>query len=263
MNDILLHSFSFERVNVLDVGINATNIAEVVNTILFWIKNSEKHYVCVTGVHGVMECQQDIILMQIHNNSGLTVPDGMPMVWLGRMHGFKNISRVYGPDLMLEICEVSLKKGLTHFLYGGNIGVTESLKKKLEYKFPGIQIVGTYTPPFRRLKKQEEKELIKQVSEVKPDIFWVGMSTPKQELFMAEYIPQLTTKVMVGVGAAFDIHAGYKKDSPKLFKIIGMQWFYRLCQEPKRLWRRYLYNNPAFVYKYLIQVFTSHFTRNI
>ena len=251
------------RLNILSVGISITSMSEVLAIIESLIKQGERNYVCVTGVHGVMECQKNERLRQIHNASGLTVPDGMPLVWIGRLNGFKNISRVYGPDLMLKIFKLSQRKGYTHFLYGGNIGVAEKLQRILEKKFPGIHIVGTYTPPFRSLNKQETKELQEQVSQLKPDLFWVGMSTPKQEKFMADYIHKLDTKVMIGVGAAFDIHAGIIKDAPRLFKIIGMQWFYRLCQEPKRLWRRYLYNNPVFVYKYLMQLFASINKRNI
>jgi N-acetylglucosaminyldiphosphoundecaprenol N-acetyl-beta-D-mannosaminyltransferase len=185
------------------------------------------------------------------------------MVWIGKLNRHRNISRVYGPDLMLEMCKISLQKGYKHFFYGGNIGVAEILRKKLGEKFPGIRIVGTYTPPFRPLNEKEEKELQEQVSQLKPDLFWVGVSTPKQERFMGENIHKLDTKVMIGVGAAFDIHAGLIKDAPKFIKIIGMQWFYRLCQEPKRLWRRYLFNNPIFVYKCLMQLLASIYTRNI
>lgn len=251
------------RVNVLGVGLSATNMPDAVSIINTWIERDKRNYVCVTGVHGVMECQKDKNLRSIQNNSGLTVPDGMPMVWIGRFKGYKNMSRVYGPDLMLEVCKISVVKGYKHFLYGGNIGVAETLRKKLQEKFSGIHIVGTYTPPFRHLNEQEEKDLKELVYKLKPDLFWVGMSTPKQERFMADYIHKLDAKVMIGVGAAFDIHAGLIKDAPKLFKIIGMQWFYRLCQEPKRLWRRYLYNNPVFVCKYLMQLFASINTRNI
>lgn len=248
--------------NVLGVKINAINMYNVVSIIRSWIESNERHYICVTGAHGVMECQKDKELIHIHNTSGLTVPDGMPLVWIGRLNGFKNISRVYGPDLMLEIFKVSLFKGYTHFLYGGDIGIAEVLKTKLEDKFQAVRIVGTYTPPFRPLNAKEEEELQEKINKLKPDLLWVGLSTPKQEHFMAEYIHKLDTKVMIGVGAAFDIHAGHKKDAPKLFKITGMQWFYRLCKEPKRLWRRYIHNNPVFVYKYLMQLFTSINRRN-
>lgn len=245
------------RVNVLGVGINPANMNETVATIMRWVDRNEKQYVCVTGVHGVMECQKDKHLEHIHNTSGLTVPDGMPMVWIGRLQGFAHISRVYGPDLMTEVCKASVQKGYSHFLYGGNFGVAGALKKILEERFPGIRILGTYTPPFRPLNDQEEVDLFKQVEQTKPDIFWVGLSTPKQEKFMAAYIQKLNTKVMLGVGAAFDVHTGNIKDAPDWIKITGMQWMHRLSHEPRRLWRRYLYNNPAFVYKFFKQMLTQ------
>jgi len=245
------------RVNVLGVGINAINMSIALTQIEGWIEHGERHYVCITGVHGVMECQKDENLRRIHNASGLTVPDGMPLVWIGRLQGFTNMARVYGPDLMSEVCKMSAAKGYSHFLYGGKAGVVETLRKNLEEKFPGICILGTYSPPFRPLSKLEEEKLREQIGCLKPDIFWVGLSTPKQERFMAEYIKKLDTKVMLGVGAAFNIHGGLIKDAPDFFKKIGMQWFYRLCQEPRRLWRRYLYNNPVFVYKYIRQVLSN------
>jgi len=198
-----------------------------------------------------MESQKNADLKRIHNQSGLTVPDGMPMVWVGHLKKYPGIERVYGPDLMMEICKKSLRKGYSHFFYGGEEGVAKKLRENFEERFPGIRIVGTYTPPFRSLYKQEEAELIEKVAKAKPDFFWVGLSTPKQEHFMADYLPRLNTKVMIGVGAAFDIHTGRVKDAPQWVKKMGLQWVHRLGQEPRRLWKRYLYNNPKFVYLFL------------
>ena len=245
---------SNSRCNILDVLVSPVNISTAVASILKWIERKERHYVCVTGVHGVMECQRDENLKKIHNLSGMAVPDGMPLVWAGKIYGFSKMDRVYGPDLMIEVSRASVKKNFTHFLYGGEIGIAEKLKDCLERKFPGIKVKETFTPPFRPLNEEEEKELIQLVDECKPDIFWVGLSTPKQERFMAEYLPKLDVKVMVGVGAAFDILTGRTKDAPNWIKKIGMQWFFRLCQEPRRLWKRYLYNNPVFVYKFTRQL---------
>jgi N-acetylglucosaminyldiphosphoundecaprenol N-acetyl-beta-D-mannosaminyltransferase len=183
----------------------------------------------------------------------------MPLVWLGKIYGFSNISRVYGPDLMMELCRRSVPNKLTHFLYGGDTGVAEQLRKRLEKQFPGIRVVGTYTPPFRPLNQEEEQDLEKQVRATRPDLFWVGLSTPKQEYFMATYLPRLEAKVMIGVGAAFDIHTGRARDAPRWVKVIGMQWLHRLCQEPRRLWKRYLYNNPIFIYKITKQLLRDGF----
>jgi N-acetylglucosaminyldiphosphoundecaprenol N-acetyl-beta-D-mannosaminyltransferase len=245
------------RLNVLGVGISPTNLAEAVAVIQSWIERCERHYVCVTPVHGVMECQADEDLRRIHNDSGLTVPDGMPLVWAGHLQGFSRMGRVFGPDMMLEVCRISVVEGYTHFLYGGDVGVAEDLKRSLEERFPGINIVGTFTPPFRPLNPEEKRQLINKVARAKPDIFWVGLGCPKQERFMAAYLPKLETKVMLGVGAAFDIHTGRTKDAPIWIKQSGLQWLHRLSQEPRRLWKRYLINNPLFVFKLILQMLSE------
>ena len=210
-------------VDVLGINISAVNLKVALRNILNWIQHGQKRYVCVTGVHGVMESKRDESFKWILNNSGMTVPDGMPMVWAGRIYGHNSISRVYGPDLMLAVCHSSVDRGYTHFLYGGREGVSKDLKSNLELIFPGIKIVGYYTPPFRPLNNKEKIGLIKQISLLKPDIFWVGLSTPKQERFMSEHLSKLNTTVMLGVGAAFDFLTGRAIDAPDWVKIIGMQ----------------------------------------
>jgi N-acetylglucosaminyldiphosphoundecaprenol N-acetyl-beta-D-mannosaminyltransferase len=172
------------------------------------------------------------------------------------------MGRVYGPDMMAEVCARSVETGETHFLFGATDKTLEKLKESLERRFKGIRIVGTYSPPFRPLTEGEEQDLQQKVSGCKPDFFWVGLSTPKQEKFMAGHCSKekggkypLDTGVMVGVGAAFDFHAGNMKDAPQWIKNIGMQWFYRLCSEPRRLWKRYGYIVPAFMWFNALQYF--------
>ena len=313
-----------KRTNILGVGVSAINMDAAVDALLDARAHGRSGYVCVTGVHGVIESQRDAELKKIHNRSFLTVPDGMPTVWMGREQGFMHMGRVYGPDLMLALCAATSgvdgcsmlvdedssagkraepelrttqqlnnpstdKKCFTHFLYGSTPDVLEKLQTNLEKKFPGIQIVGTFSPPFRHLNDDEERELQQMVAACKPDFFWVGLSTPKQERFMATHAPiaqgepvdscsmivdqeppttksqQLATNsnikrypldvgIMLGVGAAFDIHAGLLKDAPEWIKNSGLQWFYRLCQEPKRLWRRYLDIVPTFLWLVFLQI---------
>jgi N-acetylglucosaminyldiphosphoundecaprenol N-acetyl-beta-D-mannosaminyltransferase len=178
----------------------------------------------------------------------------MPMVWLGKLKGFKEMNRVYGPDLMLGIMEISKQFGIRHFFYGGANGVANELKRRFEERFPGIQILGAYEPPFRPLNSDEEDELQQVVNETKPDIFWVGLSTPKQEKFMAAYQNKLDVTLMVGVGAAFDFHSGRIKQAPRWMQRSGLEWLFRLCVEPKRLWRRYLSNNPRFIFRIACQL---------
>jgi N-acetylglucosaminyldiphosphoundecaprenol N-acetyl-beta-D-mannosaminyltransferase len=228
------------RTNVLGVGVSAINMAEAIDLFEQFIENGNRGYVCVTGVHGVMEAQKDPVF-------------GMPTVWVGRAQGFRTMDRVFGPDLMLGVCEMSVRKGYTHFLYGGQPGVAEKLRSTLESKFPGLRVVGTFTPPFGPLKPEQESELIDQVAATRPDFFWVGLSTPKQERWMAEYGNLLNTRIMIGVGAAFDLHTGGIQDAPEWVKQSGLQWLHRLKQEPRRLWKRYLINNPAFLWRIALQ----------
>jgi N-acetylglucosaminyldiphosphoundecaprenol N-acetyl-beta-D-mannosaminyltransferase len=242
-----------QRINILGVGLSAINLDSALAAIDSALARKSRGYVCVTGVHGVMEAQQDEKLRDILNRSFLNTPDGMPMVWLGRLSGARRMGRVYGPDLMLLVCELAQKKGYTHFLYGGGEGVAQELRHALEAMFPRIKIAGTYTPPFRPLSEAEEEELIRSVNEKKPDIFWVGLSTPKQEKFMAQYLDKLDATLFFGVGAAFDFHAGRVRQAPRWMQRTGLEWLFRLCCEPRRLWRRYLRNNPLFVFRVFCQ----------
>jgi N-acetylglucosaminyldiphosphoundecaprenol N-acetyl-beta-D-mannosaminyltransferase len=236
------------RIDVLGVGVSAIDIPIALATIDAWIAAREPHYVCVTGVHGVMESQRDEALRRVHNDAGLVTPDGMPLVWLGRWYGQRRMDRVYGPDLMLACCAQSRARGYRHFFYGGGDGVAELLSERLQARVPGLQVVGTYTPPFRPLSEPEEAELARRIAAAAPDILWVGLSTPKQERWMAEHIGRLQVPVMIGVGAAFDFHAGLKRQAPRWVQRAGLEWLFRLGTEPRRLWRRYLTNNPRFVW---------------
>jgi N-acetylglucosaminyldiphosphoundecaprenol N-acetyl-beta-D-mannosaminyltransferase len=245
---------NLERANVLGVGIHAINMEQAVAAIDQAVRNRRKGYVCVTGVHGVMEAQSNSGFKEILNNSLLTTPDGMPTVWVGRLQGFRHMDRVYGPDLMLEVCRLSEKHGYTHFFYGGKDGVADKLAEVLRMRYPSLNVVGTSTPPFRTLNSAEEQALQEKVSKTRPDFLWVGLSTPKQERFMADHIGLLDCKVMLGVGAAFDVHTGAMRDAPRWMKRAGLQWCHRLWQEPGRLWKRYLINNPKFLFNVLLQL---------
>jgi N-acetylglucosaminyldiphosphoundecaprenol N-acetyl-beta-D-mannosaminyltransferase len=249
----VIQELTHPHVDVLGVNISAIDMDMAVRLSDDLISSKKRGYICVTGVHGVMEAQSDAAFLDILNSAFINTPDGMPMSWIGHLRGHKNMNRVYGPDFMTEMCKISVDRGYRNFLYGGNDGIAALLKQKLMDRFPGLQIVGTYTPPFRALDIQEEDRLLALVREAHPDIFWVGLSTPKQEQFMAQYIHQLNTYLMVGVGAAFDIHTGKKKDAPDWVKRCGLQWLHRMLQEPKRLGPRYLMNNPRFVTQIILQ----------
>ncbi len=241
------------RVNVLGVGVSAINLTEGLARIAGALESKEKGYVCVTGVHGVSEAQSDPGFRRILNRAFLCTPDGMPLVWVGRWQGAREMDRVYGPDLMLALMELSERTGWRHFFYGGANGTAELLKTKLLERFPKLQITGTYEPPFRPLNAEEQEQVRENVRQARPDVMWIGLSTPKQERFMAENLEKLEVTLMVGVGAAFDFHAGKVRQAPRWMRRAGLEWLYRLCREPRRLWKRYLKNNPLFVARIFCQ----------
>jgi N-acetylglucosaminyldiphosphoundecaprenol N-acetyl-beta-D-mannosaminyltransferase len=239
--------------NVLGVNVSAVNTELAVGLTERWIDVGRPGYVCVTGVHGVMEAQNDQGFLHILNHAAINLPDGMPMTWVGRLQGFRQMDRVFGPDFMAAICRLSVERGYRNFFYGGQPGVADLLNRTLTNKFPGLQVVGTYTPPFRPLTPEEEVEVAARISQSGPHIVWVGLSTPKQERFMAQFAGRLNVPLMVGVGAAFDYHTGQIRDCSSWIKRAGLQWLHRLIQDPKRLWKRYLINNPAFIWRIVLQ----------
>ncbi len=243
-----------KRVNILGVGVSVLNLQVALQEIAEALRARRKGYICVTGVHGVMEAQNDGAFRAILNRAFLCTPDGMPMVWMGKIHGYAEMRRVYGPDLMLEVCAWGEKNPCRHFFFGGAPEVAERLAQKLQAQFPKMKVAGTFTPPFRPLTPAEETQLAERVHSAKPDILWVGLSTPKQEKFMAEFLPKLDVTLMIGVGAAFDFHSGRIKQAPRWMQRSGLEWLYRLRQEPRRLARRYFKNNPLFLLKILVQM---------
>ncbi|HEY6532071.1 MAG TPA: WecB/TagA/CpsF family glycosyltransferase [Acidimicrobiales bacterium] len=239
------------RVDVLGVPVSAISLDQALDQAVSWIEARDPHFVTFTGVHGVMECQTDPELEWIHCQAGMVCPDGMPMVWASKYAGVKDTTRVYGPDFMLAMAERAAAEGYTSFFYGGNEGVADQLAGILTERFPGFRSVGTYCPPFRPLTDDEKQEVVDTITAANPDMVWVGLSTPKQERWMAEFVERLDVPVLFGVGAAFDIHSGNLAQAPKWMQRNGLEWLYRLGVEPKRLWRRYLVNNPKFAVKVL------------
>jgi N-acetylglucosaminyldiphosphoundecaprenol N-acetyl-beta-D-mannosaminyltransferase len=228
------------RKNILGVQISATNMAAAVEYVQESIDNVSQQYICVTPAHGVMECQTNPELRRIFNSSGLTTPDGMAIVWILELLGHKQVSRVYGPDLLLAVCEKSLETGWRHFFYGGAPGIPEKLAERLCERFPGLQVAGVYSPPYRPLTAEEDQDVIRMINESRADIVWIGISTPKQEMWMSEHLGKLDAPVLIGIGAAFDFHSGAKKQAPKWIQRSGLEWLFRLATEPRRLWRRYI-----------------------
>jgi N-acetylglucosaminyldiphosphoundecaprenol N-acetyl-beta-D-mannosaminyltransferase len=235
-----------DRGDVLGVNVSAITMDDAIATIKSWIKEGGREYICITGVHGVMECRRDPSLREIHNRAGMVTPDGVPLVYFLRLSGRKRTQRVYGPDLMREMTALSARLGYRQFYYGGDVGVAEKLKETLVRSAHGLQVVGTFCPPFRDMTAEEDRSAIDMINAARPHIVWVGLSTPKQERWMAAHLGRIEAPVMIGVGAAFDFLAGTKRQAPKWMQRHALEWLFRLCSEPRRLWRRYAYIVPGF-----------------
>jgi len=240
------------RVDVLGVGISATTLQEAVRLVEHWVERGERHYVNVCTVHTVMECRQAPKLREIVNSSGLSTPDGMPLVWLSRLRGHPTTERVYGPDLMLALCARSATTGHRHFFYGGRPGVAEQLVEHLSARYPGLRVAGVHAPPQRPADAEEDVAVLAMINAARPDLVWVGLGTPKQDYWMARHLPRLSAPVLIAVGAAFDMHAGLLRQAPRWMQRSGLEWAFRLAQEPRRLAYRYLVLNPRFVLAVLL-----------
>ena len=236
------------RTSVLGVGVSAVNLDTATQTILGWIDRSERKFVTVTDVHGLIQAQDSAEFKKILNSSGMTVPDGMPLVWLSQLAGHPEVSRVCGYDFTLTLSQaLALRKGRV-FYYGGAPGVAEQLAKNLEARFPGLETAGTYSPPYRDLNPEEEEKIFELINSSRADVLWVGLSTPKQERWMSRYRSKLNVPALIGVGAVFDFLTGRVKRAPAWIQQTGFEWLYRVSQEPRRLLKRYLRTHPRFVY---------------
>lgn len=233
--------------DVLNVQISALNMPLAVDTIETWIRERSPNYVCICTVHTVMECHRDSQMKRIVNSAGIRTPDGMPLVWLSRLAGHDDASRVYGPDLMLELARRSSITGHRHFFYGGAPGVADDLAEKLTQKFPGLRVAGTHTPPMQEVGEIESQDVISAINNSGADIVWCGLGTPKQDWWVSNHRTLLHAPVLIAVGAAFDFHTGRVKQAPKWMQRNGLEWLFRLSQDPKRLWRRYILDNGRFV----------------
>jgi N-acetylglucosaminyldiphosphoundecaprenol N-acetyl-beta-D-mannosaminyltransferase len=239
--------------NVLGVRVSAVNLESATGLIQQAIEDGRREYVCVRDAHGVVRCQNDPKLRSIHNRAFLVTPDGMPLVWALKHAGHLESDRVYGPDLMLSVFDTGREKGVRHFFYGATTTTLDQLRDRLLAKFPDAQIVGSYSPPFRELTLQEEVEAADLINRSGADIVWVGLSSPKQELWMARMRDRLEPSMLIGVGAAVDFHAGLKRQAPKIIQRSGFEWAFRLLCEPRRLWRRYAVVVPTFISLTLLQ----------
>jgi N-acetylglucosaminyldiphosphoundecaprenol N-acetyl-beta-D-mannosaminyltransferase len=235
------------RFPVLGIGVDAVQIPETIAILQRWIANREGcHYVAVTGMHGISEAVSDPEFRAALKSASLVVCDGMPLVWLGRLRGHALRRRVYGPELMETFCRVTGSR-YRHFFYGSAPGVPEHLANVMHNRH-GVQVAGAYSPPFRPLTPEEDQEVMAMIEAAKPDVLWIGLSTPKQERWMYAHRDRLNVPAVLGVGAAFDLNTGRLAQAPSWMRENGLEWLFRLFAEPRRLWRRYLISGPVFVW---------------
>ena len=232
---------------IIGSRVDDTSYSDASELIISWAVRKESRYVCHANVHVLMEAYDASNYRRIINSSDLTTPDGMPLVWMMRLKGNKNQSRVYGPTLMLHVLESAASNNIPVGFYGGSEMVLHLLVEKMQKRFSRLKIVYAYSPPFRELAPFEDKEIVDKIKTSGARILFVGLGCPKQEIWMADHHKKISS-VMLGVGAAFDFHAGVKSQAPVLLQYLGLEWLFRFFTEPRRLWRRYLYNNPRFIY---------------
>lgn len=238
--------------NIMGVNIAAINMKWLLDYLDENIKKISGDYICVSNVHTTVTAYEEPEYCAIQNGGLMAIPDGGPLSTVGRKRGYAEMKRTTGPSLMGEIFKISTEKGYRHYFYGSTESTLELLKKKLDENYPGIQIVGMYSPPFRPLTAEEDREVIERINDTKADFVWVGLGAPKQEKWMAEHKGQISG-LMVGVGAGFDYYAGNIQRAPEWMQKSNLEWLYRLIQDPKRLFKRYLYTNTKFIWNVIVR----------
>ncbi len=233
--------------NILGVDVCVTNMNSVVSYLIKNLESIKGKYICVANVHTTVMSYEDSTYKNIQNSSELVLPDGGPLSFISRKRGFKEAERVTGPDLMGEIFRISEEKGYTHYFYGSTEDTLNVLKKKLKEKYPKLNIVGMYSPPFRQVSKEEDEVIVNNINEANADFLWVGLGAPKQEIWMYEHKERVNS-LMLGVGAGFDYYAEKIKRAPMWMQKSNLEWIYRLMQDPKRLLKRYVVTNNKFIY---------------
>ncbi|WP_114395731.1 WecB/TagA/CpsF family glycosyltransferase [Oleisolibacter albus] len=233
--------------SVLGTAVSAVDLDRAIHVIHGWLRDGQHHFVCVRDAHGIVRGLDEPWLRDLHARAGLVVPDGWPVAALLRWRGYRHVAQVRGCDLMRRLCADSIRYGYRHFFYGGAPGVAEELAGRLGAAYPGLQVAGVLSPPYRNLTVQEDERIIRTINAARADIVWVGLSTPKQELWMDAHRDRLAANVQLGVGAAFDFLTGRRTEAPGWVRRSGLEWAYRMACEPRRLGPRYLHVVPRFL----------------
>ena len=257
-----------DRVNILGVGAMPHDLNRAVATLERWRAERRQEYVCVVSVHGLVVAQRDPAIRHALNHCGMATEDGMPLVWWSRLAGFAQARRVCGSDLLDEVCAFGVPRKFRHYFYGASPKVVEQLIERLKKRYPGLCVAGSRSPPFRPLTPAEDAADIAAINEAEPDFVWVGLGMPKQEKWMVEHLGKIKATALIGVGAAFDFHAGTKPRAPVWMQHAGLEWLFRLLTEPRRFAHRYLIDNSLFIGNMLQQVtglrkYTLDVTTNI
>ena len=249
---------SIKKCKILGVEVSVTNSQETLNIIIERLDNLKGKYICVSNVHTIVMSYDDEFYKNIQNSSFMVLPDGKPLSIVSRLKGYPEAERVTGPDLMHQIFYISGKRAYKHYFYGSTYETLENLKSELRANFPSLNIAGIYSPPFRELTKNEDNEIIENINKCKPDFVWVGLGAPKQELWMYNHLDKIHG-LMIGVGAGFDYFAKNIKRAPLWMQKLSLEWLYRLVQDPKRLWKRYLIYNTRFIFLLIKDLFKHTF----
>lgn len=245
------------RFDVIGCKITQATFNGAIENTLARLEGGEGGYVCFTNVHVSVMAHDTPALLQVLNQSFMTLPDGKPVYWVGKLYGIADIQQIPGPDFLPAMLAARREPPLRHYFYGGRQDVVDQLVQRLKEEYPQASVVGWESPPFRELSREEDRNAVQRIRDSGADIVWVGLGAPKQEYWMASHAEQLKPAILMGVGAAFDFHAGNMKRAPDWMRSVGLEWLHRLAQEPGRLWKRYLVTNTLF----LVYVFKGLFTK--
>jgi N-acetylglucosaminyldiphosphoundecaprenol N-acetyl-beta-D-mannosaminyltransferase len=243
----MLQKMTFSKFSIKGIDVAAIDVYRACDMIGELATAAQQSYITITGAHGIVESQYNKDVFDAHRNASLVVPDGMPLVWLGRLLGLNSIGRVYGPELMECFFSNQAHRELRHFFYGSSPSVISNLRDALVKRFGEFNMVGMYCPPLRPLGFNEDEAVLSRIRDLKPHIIWVGLSTPKQEVWMHMHMPKIGAGVAIGVGAAFDLLSGKTQQAPRYIQRSGFEWLFRLAMEPRRLAKRYFFVIPRFL----------------